>query len=176
MTDETRIARLIGQAKSGRQLRAAAGVTLTELSKGYALADRLPTFSAYGERQAKRELDGVRLEVEGLYKRLSDDPYNPPAGKVGDETRRAMGKAWNTIGAIRAGVGAHETWSGLDVLAAAVADAPRVFVEGVKATVGGAASITSGVATSLLMGLWPLLLILGVVAFLAVAAKKKGLV
>jgi hypothetical protein len=166
-------ARAIARARTGRQLRAAAGLTLTELSEAYRLLGDIPLFSSRTKKGSQLVLDKVRGEIESLYKRIGDMDV-PPPGAVGTQLRNALQKAWVEIAGLRAETDSFAGWSGADILAQAIVEAPATFLAGVNTAVKGAGDTASGLLGSALKGLWPVLLILAIVVVAAGAARKRG--
>jgi hypothetical protein len=168
-------ARALAGARTAGQFQAAIGTTTIEIAKAYEIAGKLPIFGSYTPKQGRRELDAARRDVEAAYKSVSQGGPIALSESDAANKRRVIGKAWGAIASIRGATDSFAQWDGVDILGQAILEAPGLILSTSKAFIQGTGEVASGLVGSVLKGFWPLLLMLGIVALLAVAGKKRGL-
>lgn len=147
---------------------------------GAALSDLSPAYSFPGLSDSERNaLDRARVALENWYAKL------PSSGEVvmADylKNRPLISRIYIEYAGAATSTKARTSNTLGDALRAAVADLPNTLekatqrgAEALKSTLNFGADLTSGVLAGLLKGLWPVLLVAGVILLGYHLLKRKG--
>jgi hypothetical protein len=171
------VIRELGRVQTNGQARAAVGATTRYLSDAYAAISDIPWTSGYRDT-ARRDLDGARLQLEGVYPRIASDALGYPVDpRVWAEARKAIERAYIAAEGVY-GAASYESKTSLaDILVVSLKEAPGVFARAVGEVAAGVGNTAGSVVGGLFSGLglfWTLILLLG--AGLLVFGKLKGIV
>jgi hypothetical protein len=148
------VARELNKVASAGQARAAISAARTELARGLALAPQLSPFSTPDPGEAYQTLAVLRTALDtedrGLSAQAADSPVDAQAWS---RARREVERVYIEVSGLDGVVGQLDRVDVISILANAIADAPRVFGEGVGQVVAGAGEVVGSAGAGILSGL-----------------------
>jgi hypothetical protein len=161
------VSRALNDVGSVGQARAAIAAAQNELDVGLELAPTLSLFSTPDPDEAIGEINILRAALAGeifAMGSMADDQHVDAA--TWDRARRQIERTYVEVSGIEGTSGAVARIRVGEILADAIANAPRVFAEAVGETVAGAGRIVGSAGGGLLSGLG----FVGVLVVIIVAA------
>lgn len=168
------VARELNKVASAGQARAAISAARTELARGLELAPQLSPFSTPDPGEAYQTLTMLRAALDsedrGLSAQAADSAVDAQAWQ---RARRQVERVYVEVSGLDGVVGQVDRVDVLSILGNAIADAPRVFGEGVGEVLQGAGNVVGQAGAGILSGLG----IVGVVVVIVVVVLLvKGVV
>jgi hypothetical protein len=148
------VARELNRVESAGQARAAIWSALAELDAGDAMAEHLSMFTSPDPDQAHQEIGILRGGLNGelgVIAPIGDDQHVD--AQSWERARRQVERAYVEVSGIEGNFDAGRSVDVVDILSDAIANAPRVFGEGVGTVISGVGQVAGGGLGGLLGGL-----------------------